>query len=95
MDKAKQELLYILLIEWFNEIDFNKSDLLNKNKIAALLKVNLLNAGHWRNKSITRKVNKKVLGNLRKKEIKLCSDCNKKMKKVKGKWVCPYGCIEF
>ena len=51
MTKEKTLLLNNLLSEFFSEGKFGSSNYLSRNKTASLLKKNLSNLGHWKNKA--------------------------------------------
>jgi hypothetical protein len=50
MKNLEQQELFRLLLLYFDSIDLTKSGVLNKNKIAKLLKKRLNNLGFWKNR---------------------------------------------
>lgn len=47
MDKQNEDMLYILLKEWFSEKG-NQKNIYSRSKVGDLIKSKLLRAGHWR-----------------------------------------------
>lgn len=44
------ETLYLLLEVWFKEANFEKRGFWREDKVAALIKSNLINQSHWKEK---------------------------------------------
>jgi hypothetical protein len=90
LTKHEIEQLAKLLELWFSEIDLTKYDILNKNKVAKIIKTNLKKTKNWRDRprGVKNSLDNLNKGKANKKELEeTINNLNNELK-TKGKCLC-------